>query len=115
MMVAFYRMSCVVLGASLLVLAACYRESASAEPTKQPSSTRLTNERAKALALKVHARAAAFDQLPKFFYRVKSGNGVVDNMRDREECSIEGLKEALDGPVADADWLELDETLAWTE
>ncbi|HVX15259.1 MAG TPA: hypothetical protein VHC22_28985 [Pirellulales bacterium] len=55
------------------------------------------------------------DHLRRFFYRVKSGNGVVDTMRDREECSIEGLKEALDGPVADADWLQWGVTLGWTE
>jgi hypothetical protein len=82
---------------------------------EQRTSSRLTAAQAKALALKAHAEAAAMDRLPKFFYRVKSGNGDVDTMRNREECSIEGLKEALDGPVAEADWLQWGVILGWTE
>jgi hypothetical protein len=78
------------------------------------TSARLTAEQAKTLALKAHAEATAMDRLPQFFYRVKSGNGVVDTMRNREECSIEGLKEALDGPVEEADWFQMGITLGWT-
>jgi thiol-disulfide isomerase/thioredoxin len=69
----------------------------------------------KALALKVHAEAAAMDRLPSFYYRIKSGNGVVDTMRNRDECSVEGLLEALDGPVADEDFLQWSVTFAWTQ
>lgn len=71
--------------------------------------------RAKRLALKVHAQAAAMEHLPKFFYRVKYGNADVANMRDREECSIKGLKEALDGPIDNEHWFQSGATLAWTE
>ncbi len=84
-----------------------------AEPER--AEQQLTATQAKVLALKAHAEAAAMDQLPRFSYRIKSGNGDIDTMRDREECSVEGLKEALDGPVAEPDWLQWGVTLAWTE
>ena len=81
----------------------------------QLTSGRLSDEQAKSLALKAHADAAAMDRLPKFFFQIKSGNGDVDTMREEEECSIEGLEEALDGPVLEADRVQCGRTLAWTE
>ena len=89
-------------------------DSAAAEDSVSAESP-LTDAQAKALALKAHADAAAMDRLPKFFYRIKSGNGDVDTMRDRPECSLEGLEEALDGPVAEADRIQWGVTFAWTE
>ena len=86
-----------------------------AKREEQPSGDRLSAEQAKALALKAHAEATAMDRLPRFFYRIKSGNGDVDTMRHWAECSIEGLTEALDGPVAMFDWRQRGVTLAWTE
>lgn len=90
-------------------------ESGNSDSVRARPTARLTDAQAKALALKVHAEAAAMDRLPKFFYRAKPGNGDVDTMRDRAECSIEGLKEALDGPIADADRIQWGVTLALTD
>lgn len=88
---------------------------ANAQDAPKAASAPLSDAEAKTLALKAHAEAAAMDRLPQFFYQAKSGNGDIATMRNREECSIEGLKEALDGPVADPDWLQWGVTLAWTE
>lgn len=84
---------------------------ADTDPVPQP----LTAEQAKALALKVHAQTTAMDRLPRFYYRIKSGNADVDTMRNRDACTVEGLTEALDGPVAPADFLQWSVTFAWTE
>ncbi|HVX63898.1 MAG TPA: TlpA disulfide reductase family protein [Pirellulales bacterium] len=86
-----------------------------AQETPKATNGRLSDAQAKALALNAHAEAAAMDRLPRLFYEVKSGNGDVATMRNREACSIEGLKEALDGPVAEPDWYQWNVTLAWTE
>lgn len=97
----------------LMVLGVGYAPCIAADP--EPAAAPLTAAEAKALALKVHAATAAMDSLPRFYYRIKSGNAVVDTMRARDDLSVEGLKEALDGPVADVDFLQWGVTFAWTE
>src|SRR4051794_21723506 len=72
------------------------------QPPKTPSSDAA---RANALAVDVHAAAAAIDHLPRFYYLAHSGNGDVDTMRDEEEWSLAKLQQAIGGPIAKQDWL----------
>src|SRR5262245_2018864 len=57
-----------------------------------------SDQRAKRLALRVHAQAAAIDKLPRFSYRVRYRHGVVDSMR-AVDVSLDRLKQALTAPV----------------
>ncbi len=66
---------------------------------------------AKALALRVHAEARAVDKLPRFSYRVESGNGDVETMLDMEDCTLPWLKQALDEPVSKERSFQATETL----
>ena len=69
---------------------------------------------ARALALRVHADAAAFDKLPRFSYRVETGNADVATMLDMPECSLPELKRALDEPISSDRWYRSIEMLAWS-
>lgn len=101
----------------LIIVAAVVVEhiAISSADDSQPKTPDLPTSESKALALAAHTAAAAVDKLPQFYYRALSGNAVVDTMRELDECSLELLKQAIDGPVAERDWLQWGVTLAWNE
>jgi thiol-disulfide isomerase/thioredoxin len=82
---------------------------------EQPNAPSLSDSESKALALDVQVAAASVDMLPQFHYGALSGNGVVDKMREMDELSLAGLKQAIDGKVEEQDWLQWRVTLAWNE
>ncbi len=100
----------------LLIVAAVVGESIAvcSADDGPPKTQDLAIAESKALAFAAHA-AAAVDKLPQFYYRALSGNAVVDTMREMDECSLELLKQAIDGPVAERDWLQWGVTLAWND
>src|SRR5262249_20920962 len=74
-----------------------------------------SDQRAKRLALRVHAQAAAIDKLPRFSYRVRYRHGVVDSMR-AVDVSLDRLKQALTAPVREKDWFGwYHTTFSWDE
>jgi hypothetical protein len=79
------------------------------------ATSRRSDSDAKALALRVHAEAAAMDRLPMFYYRVQAGNGDVETMLDVEECSLPLLKKALDESISQKRWFQSGLTLAWSD
>jgi hypothetical protein len=95
-----------------LILARAERQMATADAPD--ATSKLSDGDAKVLALRAHAEAAAVDELPQFYYRVQSGNGDVETMRDIEECSLLWLTEALDEPISQKRWYQSGLTLAWS-
>jgi len=95
----------------LIVATPEFRTAAADEPRE---NSKFGDPEAKALALRVHAEAAAFDKLPRFYYRVQAGNGDVESMLDMEDCTLPWLKKALDEPISQERWFQSGETLAWS-
>jgi cytochrome c biogenesis protein CcmG/thiol:disulfide interchange protein DsbE len=102
-----------VLAIAFLAPAAAGNRVASADDDSARKS-KFGDPQAKALALRVHAQAAALDKLPRFYYRVQTGNYDAAAMLSMEECSLSWLKQALDEPINPDRWFECGETLAWS-
>ncbi|MEX2172147.1 MAG: M56 family metallopeptidase [Pirellulales bacterium] len=97
-----------VLSFAMVLLASVVGRTADAEETGK-----LADEEATAIARKAHLAAAQIDELPRFYFDVKYRNADVTTMQEVSEVSIDNLRKALDGPVNEEAWIEVEQTLAW--
>jgi len=74
-----------------------------------------SSARAKELALRAHARAAAIDRLPRFYIRAHAGTQTDMLLKNPSGSLLENLKRALDEPVVEKDWFRYLPTFAWDE